>query len=139
RLLIVAGALTLLATACGGRGEAAANLDKVDPNTPVRTVNKTGAVEGCSPRLYDHGIGQEETTANYRRCLELQKQLNEAARAGDLDRIRKTLELGANVNGSYYQEGTPLAVAVIALKVEAVRLLVERCADVNVRGKWDQT
>ena len=136
---IVAAVLTLLVTACGGRGEAAPSSDTGESITPVRTINKTGAVEGCAPQLYDHGIGQEETTAIYRRCRELQKQVNEAARAGDLDQIQKTLELGANVNGGYYQEGPPLAVAVIALKVEAVRLLVDRGADVNVRGKWEQT
>lgn len=81
----------------------------------------------------------EEDTADYQRCKKLQKELNQAAWDGDIEGIQKALENGASVNAGYYQQGTPLGLAVTKGRAEIVRLLIENGAEVNVKYKWDET
>lgn len=64
-----------------------------------------------------------------------------AAALGDVDAIERHLDAGAEIDGTFVEEGTPgsggtaLHIAVLADQTEAVRFLIEKGADVNVRAK----
>jgi len=77
--------------------------------------------------------------------------LRVAAHRGDVDRIRKLLDKGANVNASSGSEGAlglsvvlprdvnlpPLAQAVYDRHIEAVKLLLSKGADPNAEGSYE--
>ncbi|MBK9165756.1 MAG: ankyrin repeat domain-containing protein [Acidobacteria bacterium] len=102
-------------------------------------ATKENGGKRCEAKRYDHGNLPEENTPEYKRCLNLQKQLGEAVRSGDNSDLAILLEAGANVNGAYYNEYVPLGVAVMAGRAEAVRFLIENGAEVNPKYKWDAT
>ena len=132
-------------TGCGNNAELGnpslrpqANAGK--SGTPIRLkADNENKGERCEAKLYEGDYDPEEDTPGYKRCSRLQKELNQAARAGDIDGIRKALEAGAHVRAGYYNEGGPLGVAITVGQVESVLLLIENGADVNVKYKWDQT
>ncbi len=93
----------------------------------------------CEGILYDHSNLPEENTPEYRRCLFLQRDLNQAAWDGDINGIEEAIEMGATANAGYYQQGDPLRMAITKGRTEAVRLLIENGVDVNAKHKWDAT
>ena len=67
------------------------------------------------------------------------RALYRAAERGDLERLARLLEAGANVNAALQGDGTPLIGAARAGKLEAVRLLLDRGADPNLPVRGDGT
>jgi hypothetical protein len=141
RIVIVALACVFM-TSCGNE----ADLENVSlqrrpaSGTPVPLkVDKENQGKRCEAKLFDHGNLPEENTPEYKRCLYLQKELNQAAWDGNVEAIRKGLERGANVNAGYYQQSGPLGMAIRKGRTEAVHLLIENGADVNAKYLWDET
>ncbi len=139
------GTLLGVMTACGDDDfnselPAVKNAENKKSFTPEQNkLTKENRGKRCEAKLYDYGNLPEETTPEYKLCLDLQKRLNRAAWDGRLDEIRETLEMGANVNAGYYQEGGPLGLAIMKGQAEAVGLLIANGAEVNVKYKWDET
>jgi hypothetical protein len=65
--------------------------------------------------------------------------LVEAARSGDVKRVRQLLDGGADVNAFGNQRTTALMAAAEAGREDVARLLVERRADANLRNAKGQT
>jgi len=65
--------------------------------------------------------------------------LHDAAFNGDVKRVRKFLEKGANPNAKNKTGRTPLHVAAYMGRVDVVKLLLERGADPNVQNKDGRT
>jgi hypothetical protein len=86
----------------------------------------------CERRRWD---GLEENPY----CYKLQEKLDRAISIGDLNEIVKALQLGANVNGTYYNSYSPVYFASMLGNKQAVILLIENSADVNQSEKWDDT
>ncbi|MEM4875102.1 MAG: ankyrin repeat domain-containing protein [Thermofilaceae archaeon] len=68
-------------------------------------------------------------------------ELHEAVREGDLQRVKKLLERGANVNAKddTFASNTPLHYAAMEGYLEVARLLVEKGAYVNARNSYGWT
>ncbi|MEX2211880.1 MAG: ankyrin repeat domain-containing protein [Gaiellaceae bacterium] len=64
--------------------------------------------------------------------------LFEAAAFGDVDRLRRLLDDGADPNEFAPDGFTPLTLAAFFKRPEAVRLLLERGADVHLRARHEQ-
>jgi outer membrane protein assembly factor BamB len=64
------------------------------------------------------------------------EELRDAARAGDVDRVRALLDAGAPVDAPGRHGVTPLLLAATKGHLDAVRLLVERGAAVNARESF---
>jgi hypothetical protein len=62
-----------------------------------------------------------------------------AAKMCEPDVVRLLLERGADPNADYYLGGTVLMKAVDAMKTETARLLLASGADVNGRGRYEET
>lgn len=142
-LILVLGSIFL--TGCGN-DEELGNLNMkrqiniTRSGTPVPfKADKENQGKRCEAKLFDHSDFPEENTPEYRRCLYMQKDLNRAARDGNIAGINKVLEKGGNVNGGYYNEGDPLGVAITNERTEVVRLLVENGAEINVDYNFGST
>ncbi|MGE5279369.1 MAG: CocE/NonD family hydrolase, partial [Deltaproteobacteria bacterium] len=61
--------------------------------------------------------------------------LHQAVAEGDIEKIKRLLSEGADIDLLDWQESTPLCSAVKAGKAEAVRFLVEKGADVNAGSR----
>ena len=70
---------------------------------------------------------------------EVPDDLGGAARQGDLDAIVKFLNKGADIDGRYDKDFTPLHWAAAMGKAEAVNLLAEKGADLNARDQAQST
>ena len=65
-----------------------------------------------------------------------QPSLHDAAETGDLNKVKRLLRKGADVNAKEFNGYTPLMWAVAHTgHVEIVKVLLEKGADVSVRGK----
>ncbi|MEM2677506.1 MAG: ankyrin repeat domain-containing protein, partial [Thermofilaceae archaeon] len=60
-------------------------------------------------------------------------ELHKAAEEGDLQRVKKLVENGANVNAKDEYGSTPLYLAVLNGHLELARFLVEKGANVNAK------
>ena len=92
------------------------------------------------------GEGREERVAETSEDKETEKpkyevpdDLGGAARQGDLDAIVKFLNEGADIDGRYDKDFTPLHWAAAMGKAEAVNLLAEKGADLNARDQAQST
>ena len=92
------------------------------------------------------GEGREERVAETSEDKETEKpkyevpdDLGGAARQGDLDAIVKFLNKGADIDGRYDKDLTPLHWAAAMGKAEAVNLLAEKGADLNARDQAQST
>ena len=92
------------------------------------------------------GEGREERVAETSEDKETEKpkyevpdDLGGAARQGDLDAIVKFLNKGADIDGRYDKDFTPLHWAAAMGKAEAVNLLAEKGADLNARDQAQST
>ncbi|MBP51567.1 MAG: hypothetical protein CMI27_00300 [Opitutae bacterium] len=65
--------------------------------------------------------------------------LGGAAREGNLDKIREWLRKGADINGKYDKDFTPLHWAATMNHVEAIKLLLEEGANLNSRDGHQST
>jgi ankyrin repeat protein len=66
-------------------------------------------------------------------------ELHDAARAGDLVKVRQLLEQGVNINIRGNHQYTPLHEAAESGHSEVVKLLLEKGADVNAKTEYRQT
>ncbi len=64
--------------------------------------------------------------------------LADAARVGDVKDAEKYLDKGAGINNPWFGR-TPLLVAAEEGKLEMVKFLIEKGADVNALSKFDKT
>ena len=92
------------------------------------------------------GEGREERVAETSEDKETEKpkyevpdDLGGAARQGDLDAIVKFLNKGADIDGRYDKDFTPLHWAAAMGKAEAANLLAEKGADLNARDQAQST
>ena len=76
------------------------------------------------------------TSANAQRNQAANESLWEAARAGDIARITAALDQGADVNAKARYDVTPLIFAAGNGRLEAVKLLLARGADVNAQDTF---
>jgi hypothetical protein len=67
------------------------------------------------------------------------RQLIEASRIGDIEKVKKLLKEGADVNAKNGYDATPLHLASLHGHVEIVKLLIENGADVNAKSSYDVT
>lgn len=66
---------------------------------------------------------------------DMNKDLLDAAKFGNIQRAKECLDKGANVNGAEKDTGlTPLIAAVISGNVEVVKLLLDKGANVNAKS-----
>ena len=91
---------------------------------PVRAV----ALVGPTPAV---ATAPERAEQN-RRQRGLDRELYEAAEAGDLQGIGELLNAGASVNAAIDGDGSPLIAAARRGRIDAVRLLLDRGADPNM-------
>jgi outer membrane protein assembly factor BamB len=67
---------------------------------------------------------------------DLNQQLHEAARKGDVNLVKSLLDRGADVNAKARYDVTPLMAACDRGNIELVKLLIERGADVNAEDSF---
>ena len=91
--------------------------------------------EGLEERVAETGEDKETEKPKY----EVPDDLGGAARQGDLDAIVKFLNEGADIDGRYDKDFTPLHWAAAMGKAEAVNLLAEKGADLNARDQAQST
>ena len=91
--------------------------------------------EGREERVAETGEDKETEKPKY----EVPDDLGGAARQGDLDAIVKFLNKGADIDGRYDKDFTPLHWAAAMGKAEAVNLLAEKGADLNARDQAQST
>jgi ankyrin repeat protein len=90
----------------------------------------------CDPAYYTDVPGDVDHNPH---CYKLQLKLVEAAKDGDLAKMREALQEGANPQGSVYDFYPPLHTAALAGKTDAVRLLLDNGADVNHVADFQMT
>lgn len=78
----------------------------------------------CSAMAYELPTDDE-------RCYYLQESLIQAAGEGDLEKVQKALEMGANVEGIYYQSYSALYVASMNGHTKVVKYLLQNGARIN--------
>lgn len=88
-----------------------------------KLIGITARPGSCARSHYDGDIDEE--------CYKLQKELDQAARKGDLVGMRKALANGANVNAGWGDKFSPLYGAAARGRMEAIVLLLDRGADPN--------
>ena len=91
--------------------------------------------EGREERVAETSEDKETEKPKY----EVPDDLGGAARQGDLDAIVKFLNKGADIDGRYDKDFTPLHWAAAMGKAEAVNLLAEKGADLNARDQAQST
>ena len=91
--------------------------------------------EGREERVAERSEGKETLNSKY----EVPDNLGGVARQGDLDAIEKFLEEGADIDGKYDKDFTPLHWAAAMGEVEAIELLADRGANLNSRDGHKST
>ena len=91
--------------------------------------------EGREERVVESSEGKEADNPQY----EVPNDLGGAARQGDLESIVKFLDEGADIDGKYDKDFTPLHWAAAAGKAEAVNLLAEKGANLDSRDQAQST
>jgi len=91
--------------------------------------------EGREERVAESSERKEAVNLQY----EVPDDLGGAARQGDLDEIVKFLNKGADIDGRYDKDFTPLHWAAAMGKAEAVNLLAEKGVDLNARDQSQST
>jgi hypothetical protein len=89
--------------------------------------------KGCMDKNYS-GYAWDESSPADSVCFRLEKKLVDAALKCDIGKMRKALDDGANVNGSYFESYTPLVTAIESRRknaVDAVIFLINHGADVD--------
>jgi len=71
--------------------------------------------------------------------MNLNKILLDSAKAGDLDKVKAALMLGADVNAKDEDSLTPLHSASWNGHLEVVKILLVHGAEVNAMNKWGRT
>lgn len=80
------------------------------------------------------GLGLIIAAAGFALAAERGEDLRDAALAGSTDKVRQLLDAGTPVDSKAPRHGqTPLLIAAWRGRLEVVRLLVERGADVNAK------
>jgi len=85
---------------------------------------------GCRCGAGYYGLGNGDGVYDPR-CFKLQEELSTAARAGDVDRIRELLRLGANADSYSGDSFPPLYTAASYGRTNAVRLFLDNGAYIN--------
>ena len=80
-----------------------------------------------------------ETTKNVNSEYKVPNDLGGAASEGNLLKIREWLQKGANINGKYDKDFTPLHWAATMNQVNAIELLTDEGADLNARDGHQST
>ena len=95
---------------------------------PVKAV----PIAGTTLIVDERQDEQPEGRRGSRAARALDRELYEAAEAGDVEGITEMLTAGANVNAAIDGDGSPLIGAARGGRIEAVRLLLDRGADPNM-------
>jgi len=93
-------------------------------NSCVDRLSKNVVASRCEARWY-------ATPSENQRCYDLQTQFAEAAWEGDIERMKKSIENGANVNGGAYQSLSALTAAASQGHDGAVLFLIQSGASIN--------
>jgi beta-lactamase regulating signal transducer with metallopeptidase domain len=91
---------------------------------PVRAIAKADATSVSSEDQSRRAPGQRRTRA-------LDRELYEAAQAGDLEGVKEMLEAGANPSAKIEGDGSPLIGAARSGRSEITKLLLDQGADPN--------
>ncbi len=105
-------------------GTVAAAAFMVVTVAPVRAIAKADAMAAAPDEQSRREPGQ-------RRPRALDRELYEAAQAGDIDGVKEMLEAGANPSAKVEGDGSPLIGAARSGRSEITRLLLEQGADPN--------
>ena len=71
--------------------------------------------------------------------IELDEKLLDAAHGNDIEGVRETLKLGADVNAKNQQGNTALILATCYGHTEVVKFLIAAKADVNITNEYGDT
>ncbi|MFL6872617.1 MAG: ankyrin repeat domain-containing protein, partial [Candidatus Azotimanducaceae bacterium] len=123
----------------GGHSSCAQTLrdaGAVDPNSAVAGLQAEGGdgSEGRPPMTR----GRTQSTLDFEKLTTFSdgEVLCKAAASGVVSNIRKVLETGADVNSCDYDRRSGLHVACAEGHLDAVKLLVEKGANVNCEDRW---
>jgi beta-lactamase regulating signal transducer with metallopeptidase domain len=101
---------------------------------PVRAVAVAGPAMAASE---DESQGRRQRMPGERRARALDRELYEAAQAGDLPGVREMLEAGANANARIDGDGSPLIGAARSGTILVAQLLLDNGADPNLAVEGD--
>ena len=82
---------------------------------------------------------REESNNEIKQEYKVPNDLGGAASVGNLQKIREWLQKGANINGKYDKDFTPLHWAATMNQVDAIQLLADEGADLNARDGHQST
>jgi ankyrin repeat protein len=95
-------------------------------------LERNGESEVLTVRL------RQPTGDDYREEIS-RKDLFEAARDGDIERVQELIDAGADVNETTRGQGPALAIAVEMGQAAAVQLLIDSGAVIDIRDSWGRT
>ena len=70
---------------------------------------------------------------------EIDKQLCESVRKGNIEKVKQLLEQGADINATNKKGDAPLFIAIDKKNLDMVKFLIEQGADVHARGQYQET
>ena len=103
-------------------------------------LNNMGAFMGkAEDSKFEEIAPQTEMSKAINPDYKVPNDLGGAASAGNLEKIREWLKKGANINGKYDKDFTPLHWAATMNQVDAIQLLADEGADLNARDGHKST
>ena len=103
-------------------------------------LNNMGAfIKKAEDKRISETTQREESNNAIKQEYKVPNDLGGAASVGNLQKIREWLQKGANINGKYDKDFTPLHWAATMNQVDAIQLLADEGADLNARDGHQST
>jgi hypothetical protein len=133
-VVLTASCASLPAKESGNRISQQVSTPQESPTpTPERKQDKD---RRCKARVYTDVKGDVDYSPY---CYKVQLKLIEASGEGDLDKMREAMEEGAHPDGFIYNHFPPLYAAINSDKTDAMRLLLDSGAGVNIERDFQST